>query len=62
MVSDSHEVERPTLKLELVAAGVRDRLSLGVAIGVVGRGADFEHVGVKRMAGVDVKVPEVGIS
>ena len=55
------EVEGAALQLELVAAGVFDRLALGEPVGVVGVRARAEQVRIEGVLGVHVEVAEVGV-
>ena len=61
VVGDRQEVER-RLEAHLDTGRVRQRLALGVSVGVVGVVAGAEDVGVERVLGVYVNVAEVGVA
>ena len=60
MIGDRVEVERRG-HLDLIPRGVLDRLALGKAVGVVGRGGGAEVIGVKGVFGVDMQITDIRI-
>ncbi len=60
MVGDRIEVER-FAQLNVESRRMADRLSPGVAVGVVGRRSRPERIGIERVGRVNVKVAEVGV-
>ena len=61
MIGHGLEVEGAALELDLVAARVLDRLTLGEPVGVVGIRPRPEQVGVEGVLRVHVQVAEVGV-
>ena len=61
MVGYRVEIQGP-VELHIEAAGVLDGLTLGVAVGVVGRCQGAELKGIQRIGGVDMEVAKVGFS
>ena len=61
VVSDCVEIER-SIQLDVEAAGVRDRLALGEAIGVVRRSERAEQKSIEGIAGVNVQIAEEGLA
>ena len=60
VVGHALEVERP-VELHVEAGGMLDRPALGELVGVVRVGRRAEDEGIEGVAGVDVKVAEVGV-
>jgi len=62
VVGHGVEVERTAGNGHVEAGRVFDRLTFCEAIGVVGRAAHIEDIGVETVARVDVHVAEIGVA